>query len=528
MCGDRTAKRSRWHGAPAGAMHASGLALLALLLSACGEPPPDEAVLARVGDAYVTAEEFQLNFEFGHGHLRQGQDVRRAYLDLMIREKALALEARKIRLDTAQTIVHAMHTLREELLIERVFEEHVLGGVEVTDDEIREEINRAAVSIRFRFLPAATREEAAAIRELIGTHGYERALDQAQNAFSELDVIPGELTSPLLSAEDIEPGILDILDDLEINTPSEPVEYGGHWYVFEVIDIQRRPVAASDYERLADRYEQVIYNRKAMELGQAFVAGTMQPLNVVTKRQGFELLNEALWLWYSAETPTRNLLHYIMDERRDTPYTRLLVSAFDADLVHFGDERWSVRSFLENFTPGRYSLRARDPVLFKARLADVVALVVRDAIFLEMASDERLHETPEFRRTLAQWKDKWMFQEYAKLLLGELPVAAASDKGGARDHGPQARAGAADPAGGALRAGAANGRTRRWLAHYADSVASGYGISVNTALLDSLPLSHTESRPGLTVHLLKSNSNKMPFPIVDPGWIAVAGEGQYR
>lgn len=523
MRGDRIAKRGCRPGARAAASYAARLLMVPLLLSACAEPPSDESVLARVGDAHVTAEEFQLNFEFGHGHLRQGQDARGAYLGLMIREKALALEARRIRLDTAQAIVHAMRTLREELLIERVFEEHVLRGVEVTDDEIRQEINRAAVSIRFRFLPAASEAEAAAIHQLVSRHGYERALEQARSAFSELEVIPGELTSPLLSAEDIEPGILDILDDLEINTPSEPVEYGGLWYVFEVIDIQRRPVAASDYERLADRYQQVIYSRKAMESGQAFVAGTMQPLNVVTRREGLELLNEALWLWYSAETPIRNLLHYIADQRKDTPYTRLLVSAYDTELVHFGDERWTIRSFLENFTPGRYTLRARDPAQFKARLADVVALVVRDAVFLDMAADERLHETPEFRRTLAQWKDKWMFQEYAKLLLGESPGAANGDAGG---NLQQIRASSADSTGGAHRAGAANGRTRRWLASYADSIASGYGISVNRALLDSLPLSQTEATPGLTVHLLKSNSNKMPFPIVDPGWVAVASGGQ--
>ncbi len=498
--------------------------LLTLIFSACARRPPEEPVIARVGDAHITAEEFLLNYEFGHGHLRQGEDARRAYLDFMIREKALALEARNISLDTAQTIVHALHTLREELLIERVFEEHALQGVEVTNEEIREEINRAAVSIRFRFLPAASEANAYAIRDVMTRHGYGQALEQSQETIPELPIARGELTSPLLSVEDIEPAILSILEGLEINTPSKPVEYEGYWYVFEVIEIVRRPVSASDYERLAPRYEKVIYNRKAMEAGQAFVAGTMQPLDVITKRRGFELLKEALWQWYSTETPIRNLLHYIEDQRKDTPYTRLLVSGYDTDLVYFGDERWSIRSFLEHFTPGRYSLRARDPALFEARLADVVALVVRDAVFLRMAADEQLDDTPEFRSTLEAWKDKWMFQEYVKLLLQSSPVVGVTalvDPGG---PWPEAEAGVAGS--GSVPADATQMRTRSWLAHYADSVAAGYGISVDTAMLDSLPLTHTASNPRLTVHLVKSNSNKMPFPIVDPGWRPAAGDWQ--
>ncbi len=502
----------------------SALVLLTLIFSACGKRSPQEPILARVGDTQITAEEFLLNYEFGYGHLRQGEDARRAYLDFMIREKALALEAQKIRLDTAQTIVHALHTLREELLIERVFEEHALRGVEVTDEEIREEINRAAVSIRFRFLPAASETEADAIHDVMTRHGYGRALEQSQETIPELFIARGELTSPLLSVEDIESEILAILEGLEINTPSKPVEYEGYWYVFEVIEIVRRPVSASDYERLAPRYEKVVYNRKAMEAGQAFVAGTMQPLAVVTKRQGFDLLKEALWHWYSAETPMRNLLHYIEDQRRDTPYTRLLVSGYDTDLVYFGDEQWSIRSFLEHFTPGRYSLRARDPTLFESRLADVVALVVRDAVFLRMAADEQLHDSPEFRSTLEAWKDKWMFQEYVKLLLQVPPVAGAAGHGGSGGSWPEAEAGVAD--GDAVPAGATQMRTRSWLAHFADSVAAGYGISVDSAMLDSLPLTHTASNPRMTVHLVKSNSNKMPFPIVDPGWRPAAGDWQ--
>ena len=500
------------------------IAVLAIALPCCTWQQGEERILARIGDDTITAEEFQLSYEFGHGHLRRGENPRRAYLRFMILEKVLAREAQKLHLDTVQAIIHAARTLREELLVERVFEEHALADVEVTEEEIRREINRAAVSIQFRFLPAASESAARELYDTMREKGYAQALENKRDAIVDLNVVEGELTSPLLNVEDVEPAILTILQDLEINTPSEPVEYDGFWYVFEVMDIQQRRVSGSDYARLAPRYRTIIYNRKAMQLGTAFVAETMDPLNVATKRVGLYVLAEALWAWYRAEPPLRNPLHYIEEQLLNTPYTRLLVSEYDTDLVHFGDERWSIRDFLEHFTPGRYSLRASEPAIFRARLADVVALVVRDAVFLRMAAAERLHDQPEFQRLLAQWQDKWLFQEYTKLLL-DSGTHAEGGTGVRYDRVDALPMNNLDP----TDRGSLTGRSRitdeivrEWLANYADSVAARYDITIDEAALDSLPKAPPGASPYVTVHLLKSNSNKMPFPIVDPGWRPVS------
>ena len=116
------------------------LTVLLLALAGCNSAENNDVILARIDDEIITAEEFQLNYEFGHGHLRRGEDPRRAYLNFMIFERVLALEAEKINLDTSQAVIHAMHTLREELLIERVFEEKALSNVVVTEEEIRDEV----------------------------------------------------------------------------------------------------------------------------------------------------------------------------------------------------------------------------------------------------------------------------------------------------------------------------------------------------------------------------------------------------
>jgi len=502
------------------------LTILLLTLAGCNSAENNDIILARIGDEIITAEEFQLNYEFGHGHLRRGEDPRRDYLNFMIFERVLALEAEKINLDTSQAVIHAMHTLREELLIERVFEEKALSNVVVTEQEIRDEINRTAVSFQFRFLPARSEEDALDLYEQVLEQGYENVLEAKKEDFAELNISESNLRSPLVKAEEMDPVILEVLKDLEINTPSKPAEFQGQWYIFEVVAIERQPLAEADYTQKAPTYRKILYNKKALELATAFVAETMEPLQVVTRRQGFEILNDALWAWYQHETPARNLLHYIEEQGWDTAFTQKLIDNYEAPLVHFDNQNWTLKTFLEHFTPGRYVLRAREPQAFKARLADVIALVVRDAVFLKMAEQERLDEQPQYQRLLALWKDKWMFQAFRNILLDSTAIADAEikayyeqkDEEIAAAFYPYDRLSAQD------KNRIKKKMMQESIASYVDSVSALHAIVIDETALDTLLLTVSTVNPYMTVHLLKSNSNKMPFPIVDPNWKSVTGK----
>jgi hypothetical protein len=456
--------------------------LLLLLLSGGCQHEPDTPWVARVGGEYITADEFRLSYEFGYGHLRRSDDPRQAYLQHLIDEQVLALEARKLRLDTSAAVVHAMRTLREELLIERVFDEHVLRHVTVTDEEIRQEVNKAAVSFRFRFLPAPTEAAARTVQAHLAARGYDAVLDEQQASLTELGFVPADFTSPYVKAEDVDPLVLEAIRDLPLHTPSAPVAYDGQWLVFEVMDIRRERLADVNYAAKAPTIRKQVYNRKALEQATAFVAGTMAPLQVTTRREGFEVLCAALWPWYRAQPPTRNLLPEVEARASGPPHLDLLRQHLHTPLVQFGTTRWAIRDFLAHFTPGRYPLRPDDEAAFKAQLADVVALVVRDYIFLEQARHEHLGEDAHHQRLLRRWEDKWLFQTFRQQLAPE-----------------------------AVRA-------QQYARIWADSVRARYRVEINHDVLDTLTLHTSDANPLMTVLLYKSNSNKMPFPIADPLW----------
>ena len=463
------------------------IVLLLVVVSGCTKEEalePGQVILAKVGDEVITAEEFLLNYEFGHAHLRLGENSRRSYLNYMIYEALLAQEAEEIRLDTLPSIQHAMHTLREELLIERVFDEKVLANIEVTEEEIRDEINKMAVNFQFRFMPATSRQDADRLYEDMVALGYEAVLEDRKENIPELSAIESQLTSPYVKADEIDGELLVILQDLELNTPSRPAFYQGAWYIFEVTDVRRTRLAPEDYEQKSSTYEKVIYNRKAMEQGGMFVAETMEPLGVRTKREGFDVLDEVLWEWYQDDAPARNLFYYIDDLQLEKAYIDRLVEHYDLPLVEFDNTLWTVKDFVEHFTPGRYIMSIKERPAFRARVADVVALVVRDHIFLQMADEENLGEHAGHKRDLHKWKMSWMSMEYKNWLR----------KDTTRVWSPEA------------------------FVAQAEKLMDTYDVDVRWDVLDTLNVSVPEGKPGPTVHLLKSNSNKQPFPIVAPDW----------
>ena len=292
---------------------------LLFILAACNPraESPHGTILAEVGDEIITVEEFTLNYEFGHAHLRSGEDPRRTYLNYMIYEAVLAQEAGKMKLDTLPSIQYAMHTLEEELLIEQVFDQKVLSNIEVTEEEIRAEINKMAVSFQFRFMPAISQQDAEQLYQDIARDGYEAVLEARKKQIPELSQVEGQMTSPYVKADEIDPELLgNHQRSRNQHTVNAPVFYRGAWYIFEVNDIRRVRLSPEDYENKSSTYEKVIYNRKALEQGGRFVASTMEPLSVKTKREGFNKLEPVLWEWYSDDAPERNLLYYINKEGR--------------------------------------------------------------------------------------------------------------------------------------------------------------------------------------------------------------------
>lgn len=498
-----------------------------LILASCSGNEshiPEDQILARVGDDVITAREFQLNYEFGFPHLMQGENRKEEYLNRMIAELLIAKQGYELNIDTLSTIRNAVQTMWEERVIEEVFNHFVISNIEISQQEIEHEVNKSAVSVQFRYLPAANRFHAERLRQQLLEDSFETvAASYVTDVFDFTDEqIAERFTSRVTKAVDVDPELMRHLQDLEVNTPSEPIMYQDQWYILMVNNIIRTPLTPLDIANRSVSARKVLYNTKAMQLAAEFVSDTMTPHNVETDRSTFDRIVPHLFELYLEGTPAGTLWDRIREGRATESYYRELYAAHSKPLVYTSNGIWTVERFFRTFNTGRYQLRPDTRDSFELRFSDVIALVVRDEILMEKASSERLAERFEVQRDIRRWQDKWVFQETRNHILDTLVFNndlvmqfVNSERSPYPDH---------------IRGRSFNeyqeGSLKRFrrdflaqaLLDAAEEFKQKHQVTINYAMLDTIKVSQSSANPNMSLQVFNQNSNRMAYPILDPIW----------
>lgn len=499
------------------------LIILVLLYLGCADSSHTnpENVLATVGDYAITEEDFLMNYEFGFPQNKLGEDAPRAYLQKMINELLIAQKGFEMNLDTAANIQHAVETIRQEALIQKVFDTYVTDQIEVTDEEIKAEINKAAVSFQLKFLPAQSEAQAFLLKQQVEENGFDAVRTNFANEMMVGELSENDFITPYMTSEEMDPQLLSLVENLELQTISEPIQYNNQWFLFMVNNIRRKPVAPEDYIQKAETYRKVIYNRKAMQMAEVFVSDLMTPLNVTTHREVYVPFAAAMYDWFYVEIPTGGIIHKI--KSRNTSYLRKIDDLRDKKLVSWKEGSWTVEEFFGHFNPGRHQLRTGNPQEFNTVFADVIALTVRDYYLMEMARKEDLDESEAVKKETRQWASKWVFQSARDRFLNQLDFTNEVVQNFYEDRLSDY------PFNGKEIIEYSNLRDQQkrqvrkdylafHLQQYADSLAKDKPVFINEEKWAAITAQIDVDRPEIPTQLLKQNSNRMAFPVVDPNW----------
>ena len=454
--------------------------LLFVLISAlgCGPEAPvatesasEGAIVATVGGEPIYARDFVLNYELGFPHLYRGGNTRLSYLNRIIDEKLLALEGiRRGLLDHAE-VKRNIEDLRDELLVEQVFQRYVNDRVRITPQDIALAMQQDQVSFRLRYLPANSSLEARRVRDEALRKGLPALILEYVSKNDGHDLHPADFESPYVKSHDLHPDLMAAIINLPVGEISTPVPYHGQFLLIELVDVRREPVSSSDEARAT--LEHVVFNQKAKVMARDFIGSLMKPLDVRLKPSSYKSLREELWQLYQEQPLQGSLMTALLArEASDTEKLRFIL---DDVLITTSNGDWTVREFLAAFPATRYPLRHERREEFENDLYDAVGLTLRDHYFVKRALEEDLDEDPALRHELALWTDKWVY----RVLLEEL----TDDEEAVKEAVLQLR--------------------------------NRYPVVVHHAVLDTLTLSHP-NYSGLTV--LKGHTLRPAFPVADPVW----------
>ncbi len=492
--------------------------VLALLVAGCApEKVEESAIVATIGDAVVRADDFAKSFELGFPHLKRGDDPRRAYLSRVIDEKLLALEGYRLSLDTTEAVRAQIDDLRDELLVEQIFEREVNAHVTVSDEEIAEALQRDGVRFRLRYVPTATREQAEQVRRFINTDGFDAALAQQLARRPEAPFRAEDFVTPYLTAAEIPPALLEGLQNLPVGVPSAPLPVAGQFLIAEVLDIRREPLVLDADTRTRTR--QVLFQQKARQAARAYVTSRMEPLEVRVKAGVFRELSRTLWSWYrTLDGPPLRLSHALAGDTK--PEAAAVRARLDDVLATTRDSSITVRALLAAFPARRYALSTKSEDAFQGDLYDAIGLALRDATFLQQAHADKLVETPAVVADLARWTDKWVYQALLHHLADTVQVTEADVETYRTRHAAQYDALTLSPTilDVRVRDDVRIARVRAALPDVLRALRQQYPVTIHDAALDAAVSLEDAATPGLPVMLFKAHTGRPLYPVVDPAW----------
>lgn len=454
------------------------LLLLLILVSGCGPGSPattksvgEGAVVATVSGEPIYARDFVLNYELGFPHLYRGSNTRLAYLNRIIDEKLLAHEGIRHGLLDRAEVKWKIEDLRDELLVEQVFQHYVNDSVRITPEDITLAMQQDQTSFRLRYLPAKSQLEARRLRDEAIREGLPALILEFVSQNDGLNLHPSDFESSYVKSHGLHPDLMAAVINLPMGEISTPVPYHGQFLLLELIDVRREPVALSGQTRAT--FEHVIFNKKAKALARDFIGSMMKPLDVRLKPAPYKSMREVLWQWYQEELPQGSLLAALLARKAPTADSLRLI--LDDVLITTSNGDWTVREFLAAFPATRYPLRHEQRAEFENDLYDAIGLTLRDHYFVKRALEENLDDDPAVHHELALWTDKWVYRVMRDELI--------DNKESVNEAVLQLR--------------------------------KRYPVVIHRAVLDTLTLS-PPNHAGLTV--FKGHTHRAAFPVADPVW----------
>lgn len=209
------------------ALRAGSLLLgLLLVLGACGKQEGEE-IVAVVGQKAIHAEQlrrFVLNLLPGLYTRKQGQEAREDYLQSLIDQELLLLEARNRGLEQDSQLVEKLSSKQRKYIVSALRQREIMPLVEVTEEDIRQRFEELGLA-RERFLTAivvASQQEAGELQKRLAAGESWANLARAHSLDSQSAERAGEvgfLNRSLAERMGIPVAVFDTLEAGKVSSP---------------------------------------------------------------------------------------------------------------------------------------------------------------------------------------------------------------------------------------------------------------------------------------------------------------------
>jgi hypothetical protein len=446
-------------------------------------------VVAKVNNISIDVEEFRLNYEFGFPHLKVGQTLnekKNSYLNFMINEKILALEAEQIGLLNSDEFIESMKKIEKGILLQHFVNKEIKEKINVTFEEASEYLNKSKVSVKIILWPETSFEDAKIVKSLLDKNGLEKTVKIISSENPGININVEQFETDYINTTDLPDELSEQIKNLPVGVTSEPIKAGDIYYLVNIKDIRRNSITEKEY---ADKYpsiRKVLFSRKVQERLSFFVDSLLAPKNIRTDKEQFNLLLALIRNW-----KTENKKKSISLEN----YIKQCVFGSDSNInllnpeniiVKYEQGSMRISEFIDYLS---FDLIPEEEILnenFPSILNQVIGISIRDYFLINYANENNYTLDDDVKIELNKWKNKLAYDEYKKHLQTDRKMSPTE--------------------------------LTKTLEAETIKLRSKYQITVYDEVLNTIEISETEKSSKGFYPVYLSGINRMAQPIIDGSW----------
>ncbi len=391
----------------------------------CAQRPPEapsyESMLtpslvklhvADVGPVGISAIEFKLSYEFGPAFVKRVKDSKLRYLNFMVNEKLLALDAGRLGLDTWPDVKSQVSEIEADLATEELYKEDVLKRISVSDRQVASgvESERVQLTVQWVFTPTAG-EMDNVVRRLKAGVSFD-SLHTAQNFTRREQAADRSMNTTRFKLRLKNPMLAGIVDTMSAGTIALPVHGPDGWYLVKMADVHKTMIVTQSEElKLREDVRRAIVQHVGDSLSDVYVrnfVGSRKPtivrvpLNALVAHMGKQYLDKNRFdEWKLTDLKGVQRLADVAD----------LAPIAAETLVTMKNGRFSVNDFMEWYRMREpyATLALSSPAALSRSVEEMVWRMVRDRLLTQKAYARGFQNTLTVKRQTAWWKEKMLY-----------------------------------------------------------------------------------------------------------------------
>ncbi len=382
----------------------------------CGIYPQElSQPIAEIGNYSITAEEFQLRFQFSANFIKKGNEldsVKKNFLYSLIAEKLWALKAREKGLDTLESTRSSIESLKKLFIRDELYKQEVENKIVISEDELRHGKEKFRKKYFVNIISSVDSTEIYTIyHKLKSGEDFDSLLSTRPESINQKKY----LTVTLGSFED--ETAEDSVFKMQSSSYTRPLKTRLGWIIVKVTGISENEEARVEESVLMNKVYSVIKKRKENNLTDKFVSRIFADKSITADYSIFNsLLKKISERLNTLSVDVKEEKELILSEKDlNEILAELPQKMLNSEFVHF-ESKPTLRDFIYFLIYTGFKTNSANENVVRNTLNYYVKKFIEHEVLAQEGIKRGLNNSQVLKNDLERWEDNFL----AQLLLNEI------------------------------------------------------------------------------------------------------------